>query len=294
MRVGSRSSVPDRSFQPDAEGVLGRALVLGDDGDWEAMALLLSEGLEADPDDPYLLCWLGVAERELGNEGAAYERFKQALAQEPDDPHLLTTAGAGLAAFDDPDAERALRTAALLAPEEVATRLAYGAYLSREGYLDDALKELEAAAELDPEDGVISTERGVAYALAGKLEEAADAFEEAARLAPGDGWPRVLLGLVLLETARPEEGAGELANGARLRPSDVEAQLLAALAAAATGWDDLAVEMIERARQIATGLDAATVEEADDRILDGPDTAGRFLRESVAPGALRDRLMARP
>lgn len=286
--------MPDSPPRADAEGILGRALVLGDDGEWEAMAILLSEGLESDPDDPYLLCWLGVAERELGNAGAAYERFKQALAQKPDDPHLLATAGAGLAAFDDPDAESALRTAALLAPDEAATRLAYGAYLSREGYLDEALKELEAAAELDPEDGVVSTERGVAFALAGMLDAAADAFEEAVRLAPSDGWPRVLLGLVLLESARPEEGAAELANGARRRPNDVEAQLLAALAAAAIGWDDLAVEMIERARQIATGLDAVTVEEADDRILEGPDTAGRFLRESVAPGALRDRLMARP
>jgi tetratricopeptide (TPR) repeat protein len=278
----------------DAAGILGRALVLGDEGDWEAMALLLADGLEADPDDPYLLCWLGVAERELGNEGAAYERFKQTLAQRPDDPHLLATAGAGLAAFDDPEAESALRTAAILAPEVAATRLAYGAHLSREGYLDDALKELEAAAELDPADGVVSTERGVAFALAGKLDEAVDAFEEAARLTQDDGWPRVLSGLVLIESARLEEGAGELVNGARLRPDDVEAQLLAALAAAAIGWDDLAVEMIERARQIATGLDAATVEEADDRILEGPDAARRFLLDSVAPGALRDRLMARP
>ncbi|NIU80224.1 MAG: hypothetical protein GWN71_43835, partial [Gammaproteobacteria bacterium] len=63
----------------------------------------------------------------------AYERFKQALAQKPEDPHLLATAGAGLAAFDDPEAESALRTAAILAPDVAATRLAYGAYLSREG-----------------------------------------------------------------------------------------------------------------------------------------------------------------
>ena len=65
----------------DLETILGRALQHGEDGEWEEMAQTLADALEADyPDDPYLLCWLGVAERELGNEGAAYERFKQALA----------------------------------------------------------------------------------------------------------------------------------------------------------------------------------------------------------------------
>ena len=278
----------------DIQTILNRAFQHADEHDWEGMAGILTEGLETDPDDPHLLCWLGVAEQEMGNEGAAYERFKQALAQQPEDPRLLAIAGTGLAAFDDPEAEGVLRTAAMLGPELAEARWRYGAYLSREGFWDDALKELAAAVELDPEDATVATEVGVALALKGSMDAAADAFDRAARLDPDDGWPRVLLGLTLLEADRLEEAVGELDRGARALPLDPEAQLLVALSAAASGWDDLATEMLERARQTAGGRDRAAVEEADDRILDGPEAARTFLLESVAPGALHQRLMARP
>jgi tetratricopeptide (TPR) repeat protein len=92
----------------DLEQVIEEALSLGDQGRWQEMAELLTRALDDAPDDPYVLCWLGMAERELDNEGRAYELFKQGLASDPIDPHLLAMAGAGLAAVDDPDAEPAL------------------------------------------------------------------------------------------------------------------------------------------------------------------------------------------
>ena len=72
---------------------------------------------------------------ELGLDGMAYERFKRALALDPADPYVLATAGNGIAAFDDPDAERALRAAAVTAPQLPLARMMYGAYLSREGLM---------------------------------------------------------------------------------------------------------------------------------------------------------------
>ncbi|NNM06367.1 MAG: hypothetical protein HKO65_14845, partial [Gemmatimonadetes bacterium] len=57
----------------DTEDLLKRALDLGEEGDWEGMATRLSEALEENPSDPAILCWLGVAERELGVPGAAYD-----------------------------------------------------------------------------------------------------------------------------------------------------------------------------------------------------------------------------
>lgn len=279
----------------DLETLLSRALQHGEDGEWESMAQLLADALEADyPDDPHVLCWLAVAEQELGNEGAAYERFKQALAQEPEDPHLLSMAGTGLAAFDDPEAEGVLRTAALLAPESSRVRLAYGAYLSREGLVEPALVELTAARELDPDDPGVAGELGVALALKGDLDAAIEALDDATRLDPDDGWTRTLLGLALLEQERFTEAAGELTRAAHAVPDDAEVQLLAALVGSLTGRDDLAYEMLERARQVAAGRDRATVEEVQDRLDDGPESARRFLMDEVAPGAFRQRLMARP
>src|SRR5690606_15750257 len=117
----------------------------------------------------------------------------------PTDPYVLATAGNAIAFFDDPDAERVLRTAALTAPDVALTRLMYGAYLAREGLAQDAIRELDAARELEPDDAQIAYELGVAHALAGSVERALDVLAEAVRLDPEDGWARVVLGLLLLE-----------------------------------------------------------------------------------------------
>jgi tetratricopeptide (TPR) repeat protein len=297
------SDESDRDL-PDAPGpdepsdavraALDRAHQLGDEGDFAGMAEELRRALGDHPDDPFVLCWLGVAERELGLEGVAYERFRACLAARPMDPHLLATAGSAVAAFDDPEAEGALRTAALLAPDLPLARWLYGAWLVREGMLQDGLRELDAARDLDPDDASIRFERGVALALAGRREAAVDELYRAVHLDPGDGWAHVVLGLLLFDDGRGEEAAGVLEEGARLRPEDVEAQLLAALAAAAAGAEGAALEMVERARQWAEGADRALVDEVESRIDEGPEDAAAWLSEQIGPAALRDRMMTRP
>jgi len=277
----------------DASQLLERAHTLADEGDWTAVAELLRENLADFDDDPAVHTWLGVAERELGMEGVAYERFKRALALEPTDPYVLATAGSGIAAFDDADAERALRTAALTAPEVSLARLMYGAYLAREGFVDDGVKELQAAREIDPDDAQIAYELGVGLALAGRADQAADAIGDAVRMDPEDGWVRTVFGLVLLEAGRPDEAAGELISGARLAPDDVDAQVAAALAAAANGLEDVAWEMLERARLIAVEGDLVLVDDVEDRI-DAEDAASSMLTEDFAPNMLRSRLRERP
>lgn len=278
----------------DSDAILQEALRLGEEQDWEGMARELEAALERFPEAPELHCWLGVAELELGLDGSAYDRFKAALALDPQDPLLLATAGSGLALFDDPDAESALRTAALLAPDLLAARQLYGAYLSREGLFTDALRELEAAAELAPEDAAIAYELGVALALKGDLEAALSPLALAVELNPGEGWTLVVLGMVEAELGRLEDAARDLAEGARLRPDDVEAQLLAALAAGAAGWEDLAWEMLERGRQVADGDDLDLIEEMEEPLEEGAESAGSFLTQEVLPVSLHARLMTRP
>ncbi len=278
----------------ELDHVLRQALDLGEDGDWEGMANELAAALEGAPEDPALLCWLGVAERELGLEGSAYERFRGALAGGPQDPHLLATIGTGLARFDDPEAEGALRSAALMAPELPLTRWMYGAYLSREGLFSEALRELAAAADLAPEDPVVSYELGVALALSGEMEKALDAFFRALELDPGDGWTQVVMGLVEAELDRMDEAVRDLSEGARSRPEDVEAQLLAALAAEVAGWKDLAFEMLERGRQGAVEGDLPLLELVEARLYEGEGETAALLDQEVLPGALRERLMTRP
>ncbi len=278
----------------ELEALLERALGLADEGDWEAMAELLREHVGAYEDEAAVHCWLGVAERELGLEGIAYERFKRALALGPVDPYVLATAGNGVAAFDDPDAEPALRTAALAGPAIALTRYLYGAYLAREGLVAEGLAELEAARALDADDPQIAYELGVARHLAGDEDGAVDAVGDAVRMDPEDGWPRVVLGLMLLEAGRFDEAAGELSEGARLLPEDVEAQLAAALAASVAGSDDLAWEMLERARIRADEEDAVLLVAVEDRLDAGAEAARTLLMDDMAPDLLRRRLLERP
>lgn len=276
------------------EELLERALRSADEGDWEAAAELLRENLEEFEDAPEIHCWLGVAERELGLDGIAYERFKRALALDPDDPYVLATAGNAIAHFADPDAEAALRAAALTAPELPLARFLYGAYLAREGMVEEALEELEAARALDPDDPQIVYELGVARFFDARVEAAADALGESVALEPADPWTRVAYGLVLLEADREEEAAGELSEGARLAPEDVEAQLLATLATLTVGREGLAFEMMERARIRAQQGDQDLLLAVEDRLSRGPEEARRLLRETLAPDALRRRLRERP
>lgn len=278
----------------DRDQLLERVLTLADEEDWASAAELLRDNLEEYDEDPAVHCWLGVAERELGMGGVAYERFKRTLSLDPTDPYVLATAGNGLAQFDDPDAETALRAAAVMAPDVAVGRFFYGAYLAREGFVEQGLEELQAARELDPEDPQIAYELAVAHAFSGDHDRATDVLADAVRLAPEDGWTRVVFGLELLEADRLEEAAGELMSGARLREDDVYAQLAAALAAAATGLEEDAWEMLERARMNAAEADLVLVTNVEDRIDLGHEEARALLMDDLAPNMLRLRMSERP
>jgi len=276
----------------DVEDVLGQAQQLGDEGRWDEVADLLAHAVhQQEEPDPALLCYLGMAERELGHNDAAYEAFKRCLAAEPVDPHLLAIAGSGLAAFDDPDAEPALRAAALGAPDVAFTRLSYGAYLAREGLYREAREHLEAAVRLEPENPAAHSELGTALALRKDWRAAAAAMERTLELAPDDSWTRLLLGLVYCELDDPELAAETLIQAADERPDDGEAQVLAALAAGAVGWDAAAQDVLARAEYAHEPPAPDTVTDAEEVLAEGPDEAAELLLDTFGPAALHDRLI---
>lgn len=272
---------------------VARAQSLGEDDRWDEAYEVLAEALDEQGEDALLLTWAGIAAQRLGEESQANDRFRAALALEPSDPFVLAAAGSGIAALDDPAAEGALRMAALTAPDFPFARLSYGAYLAREGLLDDAIAELEAARGLAPEDGLVHTELGIAYLLARRTEAGLDALEEALSRTPADAWLRGLYGLALVDAGRGEEGAEQLHQAAAEREEDVEVQLIAALAMAAEGWEDPAWEALARAESSADSSDRELISEVEDRLEAGPDAAGEFLRQDLGPTLLRERLLQR-
>lgn len=275
-----------------SQDALERALALGEQERWDEMAETLEAALRDDDENEYVLGWLGVAERERGNDGVAYEYFKRCLALEPLDPHLLALAGSGLAAFDDPEAETALRAAALSGPDVPTARLQYGAYLARAGLHKEAIEQLQAAIDLDADDPVAHGEMATALALKGDTAAAIDRMEHALALAPADSWNRTLLGLLHAEADDMERAAEHLLQAAEERTDDPEVQVAAALAAMAAGWEDAAHGALARAPYAASEVgDREMIEEAEDRLAGGASAARGMLRDTVGPSVLRERLM---
>jgi tetratricopeptide (TPR) repeat protein len=276
-----------------AAEIVAEAESLGAEERWDEARELLLEALPDYAEDALLLCWLGIACERLGDEGEAYEFFRRALAQQPDDPFVLAAAGTGVSMYDDPDAEGALRMAAVTAPQFPFARSAYGAYLAREGLFDDALRELTAARDLAPEDAAVRAELGLTLLLAGRAADGIAELEDALGRVD-EPWLRGVYGLALLETEdRREEGAEELHRASAERTDDVELQLLSALASAAEGWEDEAWAALARGEAGAESLDADLIGEVEEAIEAGPEAARALLREHLGPSLLRERLHQR-
>lgn len=280
----------------DVDATLVEAAALGEEEEWPRAFSLLLTGLDRWPDHPGLLCALGTAARHLGEEGEAYSYFRRCLAQNPEDPAILATAGSGLALFDDPEAERVLRLAALSAPQLPLARLQYGAYLAREGMWEPAVRELEAARSLAEDDPLVRMELAVAYALAGRTEDSVPEMEEALARQDEDPWLRSLYALLLLETGRDEEAAEELHRASLEEVEDAELQMVTALAAAAQGWEEEGWNALARAEAAfaLAGGEEMLLQEVEDALHAGGERAEEVLVQELAPSLLRRRLLQRP
>ena len=82
----------------------------------------------------------------------------------------------------------------------------------------------------------------------------------------------------------------ELVQAASERPDDAEAQLLAALAAAAVGWDGAAQDALARIEYAPEPLDADLLADAEEAIDGGAEPARTLLLETIGPPALHERL----
>ncbi len=274
----------------DIEDRLLEASRLAEEGD-DAGALELLLSLEPrHSDNPTLLCMIGVVAAHSGAEGMAGDFFRRCLALEPMDPELLLRAGAGLAELDDPEAEPALRSAALLAPDMPAARMHYGSYLVRAGMVQEGLAELEAALSLDPEDAATRRALGIAHLLAGRSREAIDDFEEAVALDPEDPELRFLYGLTLIHQREITRAAEEMHPLGDLLESSGEVQAILALVFAAVGWEEQAWVAFSRAEEAVEQVDRGLLAEIEDALSGDMEAVRALLEDELAPTALRDRL----
>lgn len=276
---------------PDLVERLREASVLADEGRHEEAYEILTDEEAQHPHDPTLLCMLGWVAGEMdATSGLAYDYYRRALAEEPLDPLVLVALGVGLSRYDDPEAERVLRLAAVTAPDLLPARLQYGAYLGREGMIDAAVAELHAAREIDESDARVPRELAAAYLLVGHSTAAVEELERAMELTEIDGDIRLLYGLALVRLGRLEEAAEELHRSSQELVDDGAVQLLTSLACASQEWWDEAWDALARAEGAPFPAEPSLLREAEDALEAGADPAGELLREQVAPAVLRERL----
>lgn len=289
------SSEEQRSSAPlELDARLHDASRLTEEGRWNEAFDLLRE-MEPDyPASAMLLALLGTVASEMEARGLAYDYFRRGLASQPTDPDVLVLLGAGLARFDDPEAEGVLRLAAITAPHLPATRFQYGVYLAREGMHELAVRELTAARELDPQDASIVRELGVAYWVAGAVADSAAALEAAAELDPEDVESRLLSALARMLAGEMEEGAEELVRSSTELGDEGEIQIAAALAAAAEGWTDEAWNALARAEGALLPADDELVRETEEALEAGEEAARGLLLDELLPRLFHDRLHTRP
>lgn len=286
---GSRRNPAD---VPDLESGLASASRLVEEGDAEgALGMLLA--LEPEhPTDATLLCMIGVVADHFGATGVAVDFYRRCLAEQPTEPEILVRVGAGLAAAGDPDAEPALRLAALTAPEMPEARLRYGALLIRSGMLAEGVSELRAAQSLKPDDAEIHREIAVAHLIAGREADAADELETAVDLAPDDPESRLLRGLLLIQRGEMEAAAEVMYPASSEFEDDGEVQGVLALTYAAAEWMDQAWLALSRAEAAADPADLELVREIEEALSDGgeqiqelvEETAGSMLRNRIYSG----------
>lgn len=203
---------------------------------------------------------MGVAWRELGDDGAALACYDRALALQPEHGQAHFNRGVVLEALQRADEALAAYGQAIhLRPTHEAGWLHRAALLDELGRADEALAHCEQAVRLFPESADAWSARGSALDSLGRLDEALASYGRALELDPDKAEVLANAAQVLARLRRHGEAAQAYDQLLARRPSHPYApagRLLAQLHAA--DWTAHPERVAEIERAVAAGEPAAT------------------------------------
>jgi len=193
-------------------------------GDLNGALPALTKACEMDEHDEEACYFLARGLQALGRYAPARLAFEKALRAAPK-PMLSRVHRAMalnfVALFMPTEAERhfvqAIRLAgpARRAPtrDTEDPRVDYGAFLFRQGRIDEALRPVEQAVHDAPSSARANLELGRVLLHSDKLSQAATCLEKAASLEPGDSNAHLLLGQAYLRLGKTGDGEREMRLG---------------------------------------------------------------------------------
>ena len=220
-------------------------------------AAVLERAKRTDPTNPFVVQFLAMAYRELGETGA----FKREL------DHLLTIAPEHLAGHlmlaelqtserDQDGALRTLKRTLELDPKNEATRLIYAHRLEDAGRDADARAAYEALLETAPDHTLALNGYGTQLYRLGDAEAAVESFERLLRHQPYYAPAHLNLAVIRHDQGRVEDSERRVLRALELRPAYGLAHELHALNLEILGDAESARRAWELARRFATDDEA--------------------------------------
>jgi tetratricopeptide (TPR) repeat protein len=176
------SAAPAAPIAPSPDALVARAADAHRQGDLDAAERGYRAALDAAPEHPYAMHYLGVVEYQRGRASEALPRLLAAAQRRPDEPEFHNNLGLVLAALDRFDeAIAAHRRAIALKPDLAGAWTNLGLALTAANALDDAIAAFDRALALAPHLTEARWNRALALLAAGRFAEGFRDYE--ARLA---------------------------------------------------------------------------------------------------------------
>lgn len=208
----------------DPRGWKGLGVVHAARGNYRQAEDPFRKACELNPRDPDACYYLGLASYQVGRYENAVAAYRTAL--QSGGPVGRVRAGMGLALEAlgrNDDAERELREAVKKndgrSAPDVDPRVELGAFLSRQGRLEEALPVLEAAAKARPDSATVHFEAARILVQLDRLEAAVVHLREAVRLNASHAAAHLLLGKVYFRLGQTADAERHTQIGRNLADS---------------------------------------------------------------------------
>lgn len=226
---GCARSFQSRSGVTTSASVERAAVEAAQAGDWKGALQFWREALARNPNDPFLLNNLALAEDAAGNEALALAYAARACALRPDSAALAVNYGLILDHRGQPgpalaEYRRALEIDRAFEP----ALLAVATWVLRHGDAAEAERQFGSAIRQHPRSSELWTGWSLAAVRQGRWLEAAKRMDEAAALRSSDAVLVATSGALYYQARMTEAAATRLDRALRLDPDQADALLLRA------------------------------------------------------------------